>query len=260
MKKFALVLSGGGFKGAFQVGALQYLKENWNLLDPNSVEMKFDIVAGVSVGSLNGLLVASNKFDKLQELWADVAKYGVNQIYESELIETSPDNGNPNPVLKLKLSLDTVLNLFPKTKKNLLFRFLFSKTALFSSFKEDLSNFKAIADNTPLRKKLKEYAKKSDVKCIFKCGYVSLNDGQYYSKNHTDFVDDTDFVNGILASTAMPIIWKPVPLINTNDDQGQQKHSVDGGVRNVSPLGDVIKEINKDLSNDEYTIVIINCS
>lgn len=27
--KIALVLSGGGFNGAFQVGALEYLKQNW---------------------------------------------------------------------------------------------------------------------------------------------------------------------------------------------------------------------------------------
>ena len=28
-KKIALVLSGGGFNGAFQVGALNYINENW---------------------------------------------------------------------------------------------------------------------------------------------------------------------------------------------------------------------------------------
>jgi NTE family protein len=33
-KKTALVLSGGGFKGAFQVGALKYLKDNWSKIDP----------------------------------------------------------------------------------------------------------------------------------------------------------------------------------------------------------------------------------
>jgi hypothetical protein len=27
--KYALVLSGGGFKGAFQLGALNYMKEHW---------------------------------------------------------------------------------------------------------------------------------------------------------------------------------------------------------------------------------------
>ena len=42
-KKTALVLSGGGFKGAFQVGALQYLKNNWSRIDPSGSPMKFDL-------------------------------------------------------------------------------------------------------------------------------------------------------------------------------------------------------------------------
>lgn len=85
-----------------------------------------------------------------------------------------------------------------------------------------------------------------------------MNDGVYYSAKHTDFTSDLDFANGILASTSMPIIWDPVVHINTIN--GQQKYNVDGGIRNVSPLGDVIKEINQDESPEEYTIIIINCS
>ena len=40
MKKFALVLSGGGFKGAFQIGALRQLKKNWTLINPAGWDMK----------------------------------------------------------------------------------------------------------------------------------------------------------------------------------------------------------------------------
>jgi NTE family protein len=259
MKKVALVLSGGGFKGAFQLGALKYLKENWGEFDPTNNNMKFDIVAGVSVGSLNGLMVASDKFDDLEKLWNDVAKNGVEEIYKSGVIDTKPDTGNPNPELKMSLSWDTVKSHFPKTMKNIIWRFLFNKEALLSAFKADFSGFKSIADNSPLKTKLISYAKKSDIKnCIYICGYVSLNDGKYYSAKHTDFITDSDFVNGILASTSMPIVWDPVEQINTIN--GQQKYSVDGGIRNVSPLGDVIREINKDSSNEEYTIIIINCS
>lgn len=259
MKKVALVLSGGGFKGAFQLGALKYLKENWVKFDPGNNNMKFDIVAGVSVGSLNGLMVASDKIDALEVFWNNVAIKGVEEIYKSDLIDTKPDTGNPNPKLKLSLSWDALKNLFPKTIKHLFWRFIFNKEAIVSSFKEDFSNFKSIADNTPLKNKLIDYAKKTDIKnCIYICGYVSLNDGKYYSTKHTDFTTDIDFVNGILASTSMPIVWNPVEQINTIN--GQQKFSVDGGIRNVSPLGDVIREINKDESTEEYTIIIINCS
>jgi NTE family protein len=259
MKKVALVLSGGGFKGAFQLGALKYLKENWEKFDTGTNTMKFDIVAGVSVGSLNGLLIALDRFDELETLWNNVAKNGVEEIYKSAVIDTKPDTGNPNPQLKMSLNWDAVKSHFPKTTSHVFWRFLFNKEALLSAFKEEFSKFKSIADNSPLKAKLIAYAKKSDIKnCIYICGYVSLNTGQYYSAKHTDFTTDLDFANGILASTSMPIIWDPVVQINTIN--GQQKYNVDGGIRNVSPLGDVIREIKHDSSNEEYTIIIINCS
>ena len=87
-KKTALVLSGGGFKGAFQVGALKYLKNNWSRIELSGSPMKFDLIAGVSVGSLNGVLVASDKFTELEKLWEDVAKNGVEEIYTSDFIDT----------------------------------------------------------------------------------------------------------------------------------------------------------------------------
>lgn len=259
MKKVALVLSGGGFKGAFQVGALKYLKENWQKIDPESGIMKFDIVAGVSVGALNGLMIALDRFDYLEELWNKVAINGVEEVYTSDFIDTKPDTGNPNPELKMNLSWNTAKNRFPNTFKNLFLRLIFNQKAFQAAFKTDFSNFKSIADNTPLKKKLTEVAKKSDIRnCIYKCGYVSLNDGKYYSTKHTDFTTDIDFVNGILASTTMPIIWAPVKHINTLS--GQHNQTIDGGIRSVSPLGDVIQEIKNDKSKDEYLIIVINCS
>ena len=61
MGKTALVLSGGGAKGAFQVGAERYLREirgyHW------------DVISGVSVGALNGTLLAMRDFERLRHLW-----------------------------------------------------------------------------------------------------------------------------------------------------------------------------------------------
>ncbi len=259
MKKFALVLSGGGFKGAFQVGALKYLKENWGKINPDSNEMKFDIITGVSVGSLNGLLVASNKFNNLEELWTNVADNGVGEIYTSDIIDTASDPNDSNPKLKFKISWDAIKKRLPNTTSHIISRLIFNRGAFLSAFEQDFSHFKSIADNAPLKNKLLSLAKRSNIQnCIYKCGYVSLNDGKYYSFKHTEFTTDLDFVNGILASTAMPIIWAPVEEINTIINQ--QKCCVDGGVRNVSPLGDAIKEINHDDSPVEYLIIIINCS
>lgn len=46
----ALVLSGGGSKGAYQVGVLRYLTEHQ--------DRSWDVVAGVSVGALNGSFIS----------------------------------------------------------------------------------------------------------------------------------------------------------------------------------------------------------
>jgi NTE family protein len=260
-EKIALVLSGGGFKGAFQLGALKFLRDHWDLIHSDHPKMKFDIVGGVSVGSLNGLLVAMDQFDELERLWEQVGQNGVSEIYTSDFIETAPDQANPNPALKLSLTWDKLKRHFPGTTKNILFRAIFNKKAIMNSLKDEFQEFKSIASNDPLRQKLTRLTRREKIKdCIYTCGYVSLDDGQYYSKRHTDFATDADLVNAILASTAMPIIWRPVESIQTQNPKDEQRNAVDGGIRDVSPLGDVIREIGNQESLDTYTIIVINCS
>ncbi len=53
MAKKALVMSGGGAKGAFQLGAVDYLITEGGL--------DFDVISGVSVGSLNAVMLAQGK-------------------------------------------------------------------------------------------------------------------------------------------------------------------------------------------------------
>lgn len=62
--KTALVLSGGGAKGAFQVGALDYLI--------NEKKVDFEIICGVSVGALNASMVAQGDFNTLKEIWLGI--------------------------------------------------------------------------------------------------------------------------------------------------------------------------------------------
>jgi NTE family protein len=259
MKKIALVLSGGGFKGAFQVGALQYLRDNWQRIAPDRPPLSFDIVAGVSVGSLNGLLVAQDRFTELERLWQDVARNGVEEIYTSDFIDTTAGPDTPNPKLKLNLSWQGLRERFPETTRNLLLRALFNRRKIIESFEREFQDFDSFADNTPLQRKLQRLAKREEVgDTIYKCGFVSLADGRYYSVRQDEFTSDRDFANGVLASTAMPIVWSPVEEIATN--LGTPTSLVDGGIRNVSPLGDVIREIVKDEDPGDYTIIIINCS
>lgn len=59
----ALVLSGGGLKGSYQIGVYHALRKlNYN----------FDIITGSSIGAINGAIIASNEYKKAIKLWKKV--------------------------------------------------------------------------------------------------------------------------------------------------------------------------------------------
>lgn len=62
MKK-ALVISGGGCKGAFAVGAIEYLLD---------LGYEFDIIVGTSTGALIAPLVGSGRFATAKEIYSNV--------------------------------------------------------------------------------------------------------------------------------------------------------------------------------------------
>lgn len=63
MKKTALVLSGGGSRGAYEIGVWKALKE---------LDIKIDMVFGTSVGSINSALVAQGDLDAAEKLWYEL--------------------------------------------------------------------------------------------------------------------------------------------------------------------------------------------
>ncbi|MGH9552300.1 MAG: patatin-like phospholipase family protein, partial [Terriglobales bacterium] len=61
--KRALVLSGGGARGAYQVGVLKALRE---------LGIHFDMAFGTSVGGINAAFFVQNKLDRLAEVWCEI--------------------------------------------------------------------------------------------------------------------------------------------------------------------------------------------
>lgn len=59
----AIVLSGGGSKGSYQIGVWKALKK---------LHIKYDIVTGTSVGALNGALFVQNNYFKSIRLWKKI--------------------------------------------------------------------------------------------------------------------------------------------------------------------------------------------
>jgi NTE family protein len=187
-RKTALILSGGGAKGAFECGAEKYAREMKGY--------QWDIIAGVSVGALNGAMLSMKKYDRLYEIWNTVSD---DQVY----------TGGFN---------------------------------IWSGFKL-LFGAKSFYGNAPLRRMLEQEFDAGLFEVDLRVGAVSLLTGEY-----TQFKPDMpNFSEAVLASTVMPIIWEPVDLTP------QYRSMVDGGVRNISPLGDILDE-------DPQEIVIISCN
>ena len=61
--KRAIVLSGGGAKGAYQVGVWRALRK---------LGIKYSIVTGTSVGALNGVLMVQNEYIKARSMWYNI--------------------------------------------------------------------------------------------------------------------------------------------------------------------------------------------
>ncbi|UQF12443.1 patatin-like phospholipase family protein [Vagococcus lutrae] len=69
--KTAMVLGGGGARGAYQLGVWQYFREN---------KLTYDIVTGASVGALNGALMVQNDWEKAQAMWHQIETTDVFDI------------------------------------------------------------------------------------------------------------------------------------------------------------------------------------
>ena len=62
--KLGIVLSGGGAKGAYQLGFWKAIRK---------MKIKYDIVTGTSVGALNGALMVQNSYYKTNKVWKNMS-------------------------------------------------------------------------------------------------------------------------------------------------------------------------------------------
>lgn len=87
-RKVAVILSGGGARGAYEVGVLSYVLDNF--ARTRGAAPRFDILCGTSVGAINACFLAAHLADptqgirRLADLWTqmnlvDVLGFGVRQ-------------------------------------------------------------------------------------------------------------------------------------------------------------------------------------
>lgn len=101
-----LVLSGGGAKGAYQAGVLNYLVE---------IGFEPDIIAGASIGALNGAVLASIKpfreaVERLNELWDVLASEKFLIINQKALLQVASYGLSPFLPQYAKWLLDFIIS------------------------------------------------------------------------------------------------------------------------------------------------------
>jgi len=188
MAKRVLIMSGGGSKGAFQAGVIEQLnRADW---DP-------DAVAGISVGALNGVMVATGQSDKLIKIWQDLRE---EQVLKKRRIDR-------------------------QAKSYLLHKIGVEKATL------------GFFDNSPLKKKLKESVGSKFTKHYY-CGTVNIETGAYKEHIARPMMVPWNYLDAVIASTAIPVVFDPVNL--------DGELHVDGGVRHMNPIGKILQEHNPD--------------
>jgi NTE family protein len=70
-KKRALILPGGGGRGAYQVGVAKAMQE---------VGLEFEMAFGTSIGALNAALIAQGGIKRLEELWCSIKPWDIFKL------------------------------------------------------------------------------------------------------------------------------------------------------------------------------------
>ena len=88
--KRALVLSGGGAKGSYQVGVYKALRK---------LRIKIDIITGTSIGSINGALFTAGDYLKAKRLWLTIS---TNNLFDQKFDSVKDLQGVASEILKNK--------------------------------------------------------------------------------------------------------------------------------------------------------------
>ena len=161
-KEYALILAGGGTRGSYQVGV-------WKALQDLKINIK--LIAGTSIGSLNGALMLQNDIDSMIKLYQNIEIKDIMTISEK---------------------VDTKRNLYDL--KNI------------RAIAKDYISNKGI-DNKPLRDTINKYVNLDKIySSDIDFGLVTYStDNKAPLELFKDQIPKDEFVDFLLASSCLPI-------------------------------------------------------
>lgn len=225
----ALVLSGGGARGAFEAGVLSELQKR----------VTFDIVCGTSIGSMNAALTAQHAFDELAQLWQTISTLDVVRYIDV--------------VQKVSAFIDDVEGLRGKPLAALGNLHLVDDWCRIGS-KKDLLALRGIYDEGPIQELLASILDVNAIKSTLIVTATNLTNGTsdafYHFENANEamldkFVKSRDpdpsydmekinYVDAVRASAAIPGAFAPIKM--NLGRPGADFEYVDGGVANNTPV------------------------
>src|SRR6266568_722304 len=225
-----IVLSGGGAMGDFELGALVALYNRG---------IRPDIVAGTSVGAINGVAIAQNEggLSQLQSIWFSLRQNSDMYLEDlslngvSDQVKAYLSLSGAHLLVDLTLGMGPALPLWP-----------FGDAVLYGIPVVELYDLynrvkaaKSLFNLNPIRAKLVAQLEINKVKnsgIKLRLAMVSLESGKLrFVDEQGRFTDDNTQVNlvdAVMASASIPVIFPPVKLGSEN--------FIDGGVRDILPI------------------------
>ena len=219
---YALTLSGGGSKGAYTAGVLQFLAEVRKLRD-------FRAIYGTSTGALAGAAFA------IFAATGDI-KYLANLLHIYRTVKQQD-------ILRLRHSLAQSIG-----------------GEVGSLLAAAIAGDVSINDATPLKKLLDKFIPPKAWEILIEAGQrtssplevgfctVNLKTSESIIVTNRSHPDPKILANALWASSAQPVLMQPVDILGDGDT-----HWVDGGLQDYNPIG---KLFESDLIDESVSAII----
>lgn len=227
----ALILGGGGARGAYEAGVVAALTERET----------FEIVCGTSIGAINGMFVAQDIPDRLVEVWQTISTRGVTQL-KPELA-----------VLVLLWEAAHGLMRSPFTRKASHAVSMLRALPQLSSAGR-LPGLLGLFESGNVRSVIAEIADFEALRRTFIVGATNLSAGRaeafayfppqegdaeaaFHALEPAEVIDRRNYVEALCASAALPPVYDPVTIVCGD---GVARPFADGGFSNSAPIRQAI--------------------
>jgi NTE family protein len=203
MSKLALVLAGGGGKGAYQIGV-------WKALREYGVDRNIGAVAGTSVGALNAVAFVQGDYELAERIWLNISH---NQILKVDV---------------WKLLKNFILEAGTNLNETMIKTFIQNKTMIETSIKRKI--FNGIFSKDGLLNIIHQYinlssVSTSEIECYVTCCHIPSFKARYFRLSDQS---DEKITSILLASSALPIVFDVETI--------EGEHYIDGGLVDNVPI------------------------